>query len=56
MIPAALVNIVIVAAAILATPGRTNGLVMLSWIFGLLFAIGLSARSWLSHFGLSGSP
>ena len=38
MIPAALVNIVIVAVAILATPGRTTGLVTLSWIFGLLFA------------------
>ncbi|HWZ91685.1 MAG TPA: 1,4-dihydroxy-2-naphthoate polyprenyltransferase [Polyangiaceae bacterium] len=25
-------------------------------IFGLLFAIGLSARGWLSHFGLSSSP
>src|ERR1700693_602698 len=37
MIPAALVNIVIVAVAILVTPGRTNGLVMLSWIFGVLF-------------------
>jgi uncharacterized membrane protein HdeD (DUF308 family) len=45
MIPAALVNIVIVAAAILATPGRTNGLVMLSWIFGVLFvAMFLLAR------------
>ena len=38
MIPAALVNIVIVAVAVLATPGRTNGLVTLSWIFGVLFA------------------
>jgi NADH-quinone oxidoreductase subunit H len=45
MIPAALVNIVIVAVAILATPGRTNGLVMLSWIFGVLFvAMFLLAR------------
>jgi NADH-quinone oxidoreductase subunit H len=45
MIPAALVNIVIVAAAILATPGRTDGLVMLSWIFGVLFvAMFLLAR------------
>jgi 1,4-dihydroxy-2-naphthoate polyprenyltransferase len=25
-------------------------------IFGLLFALGLSARSWLTHFGLTGSP
>ena len=45
MIPAALVNIVIVAVAILATPGRTNGLVTLSWIFGVLFlAMFLLAR------------
>jgi NADH-quinone oxidoreductase subunit H len=39
MIPAALVNIVIVAAAILATPGRTDGMVTLSWIFGVLFVV-----------------
>jgi NADH-quinone oxidoreductase subunit H len=45
MIPAGLVNIVIVAVAILATPGRTNGLVALSWIFGLVFvAMFLLAR------------
>jgi NADH-quinone oxidoreductase subunit H len=45
MIPAALVNIVIVAVAVLATPGRTNGLVTLSWIFGVLFlAMFLLAR------------
>ncbi len=45
MIPAGLVNIVIVAVAILATPGRTNGLVTLSWIFGVLFvAMFLLAR------------
>ncbi len=45
MIPAGLVNIVIVAVAILVTPGRTNGLVMLSWIFGLIFvAMFLLAR------------
>jgi 1,4-dihydroxy-2-naphthoate octaprenyltransferase len=25
-------------------------------IFGVLFALGLSARSWLAHFGLAGSP
>ena len=25
-------------------------------IFGVLFAIGLSARSWLAHFGLTGAP
>jgi NADH-quinone oxidoreductase subunit H len=45
MIPAALVNIVVVAVAVLATPGRTNGLVTLSWIFGVLFlAMFLLAR------------
>ena len=45
MIPAGLVNIVIVAVAILATPGRTNGLVTLSWILGLIFvAMFLLAR------------
>jgi NADH-quinone oxidoreductase subunit H len=45
MIPAALVNIVVVAVAILATPGRTNGMVTLSWIFGVLFlAMFLLAR------------
>jgi NADH-quinone oxidoreductase subunit H len=45
MIPAGLVNIVIVAVAVLATPGRTNGLVTLSWIFGLIFvAMFLLAR------------
>jgi NADH-quinone oxidoreductase subunit H len=45
MIPAALANIMIVAVAILATPGRTNGLVMLSWVFGVLFvAMFLLAR------------
>ena len=38
MIPLALANIVVVAAAILATPGRTNGLFALSWIYGGLFA------------------
>ena len=37
MIPLALANIVVVALAILATPGRTNGLFALSWIFGGLF-------------------
>ncbi|HYR45388.1 MAG TPA: NADH-quinone oxidoreductase subunit NuoH [Thermoanaerobaculia bacterium] len=37
MIPLALANIVVVAVAILATPGRTNGLFALSWIFGGLF-------------------
>jgi NADH-quinone oxidoreductase subunit H len=45
MIPAALVNIVVVAVAVLATPGRTNGMVTLSWIFGVLFlAMFLLAR------------
>jgi NADH-quinone oxidoreductase subunit H len=38
MIPLALANILIVAFAILATPGRTNGLFILSWIFGGFFA------------------
>ncbi|MEP6801406.1 MAG: NADH-quinone oxidoreductase subunit NuoH [Acidobacteriota bacterium] len=37
MIPLSLVNIVIVALAILSTPGRTTGLVRLGWIFGALF-------------------
>jgi NADH-quinone oxidoreductase subunit H len=37
MIPLALANILIVAFAILATPGRTNGLFILSWIFGGFF-------------------
>ena len=39
MIPLALGNIVIVALAILATPGRTNGLVVLSYLFGGLFVV-----------------
>ncbi len=39
MIPIALANIVIVAAAILATPGRSNGLFILSYIFGGLFVV-----------------
>ncbi len=37
LIPMALVNIVIIAFAILLTPGRTTGLVWLAWIFGMLF-------------------
>ena len=37
LIPMALANIVVVAFAILATPGRTTGLVWLAWIFGGLF-------------------
>jgi NADH-quinone oxidoreductase subunit H len=39
MIPLSLANIVIVALAILATPGRSNGLFMLSYIFGGLFIV-----------------
>jgi NADH-quinone oxidoreductase subunit H len=39
LIPLSLANILIVALAILLTPGRTNGLVWLSWIFGGLFAV-----------------
>ncbi|HTO85984.1 MAG TPA: NADH-quinone oxidoreductase subunit NuoH [Thermoanaerobaculia bacterium] len=39
MIPLALANIVIVAAAILSTPGRTNGLFVLAWIYGGLFVV-----------------
>jgi NADH-quinone oxidoreductase subunit H len=37
MIPLALVNIVVVAVAILLTPGSTKGLVWLAWAFGVLF-------------------
>ena len=39
MIPVGLVNIVIVALAILATPGRTNGMVTLAWILGAIFVL-----------------
>jgi len=39
MIPLALVNIVVVAAAILATPTRTTGLVTLGWIYGAFFVL-----------------
>jgi hypothetical protein len=39
MIPLALGNIVVVAAAILATPGRTNGMFVLAWIYGGLFVV-----------------
>ncbi len=39
LIPSALANIVIVALAILATPGRSNGLFVLSYIFGGLFVV-----------------
>jgi NADH-quinone oxidoreductase subunit H len=38
LIPLALANILAVAAAILLFPGRTTGLVWLSWIFGGCFA------------------
>ena len=45
MIPVSLANIVVVAVAILATPGRTNGLFLLSWIYGGVFvALALLAR------------
>ena len=39
MIPLSLANIVVVAVAILATPGRTTGLFKLAWIYGALFAV-----------------
>jgi NADH-quinone oxidoreductase subunit H len=39
MIPLSLVNIVIVALAILATPGRSNGLFVLSYVFGGIFVV-----------------
>jgi len=39
MIPISLANILIVALAILWTPGRTDGLVTLSWIFGGFFVL-----------------
>jgi NADH-quinone oxidoreductase subunit H len=39
LIPIALGNIVVVALAILLFPGRTTGLVLLSWIFGGLFVL-----------------
>ena len=39
LIPTALANIVIVAFAILATPGRSDGLFVLSYIFGGLFVV-----------------
>jgi NADH-quinone oxidoreductase subunit H len=39
MIPLSLVNIVVIASAILATPGRTNGLFKLSWIYGVTFVV-----------------
>ncbi|HEV8116959.1 MAG TPA: NADH-quinone oxidoreductase subunit NuoH [Thermoanaerobaculia bacterium] len=39
MIPAGLLNIVVVAFAILASPGRTTGMVVLAWIFGVIFVL-----------------
>jgi NADH-quinone oxidoreductase subunit H len=39
LIPIALANILVVAFAILLFPGRTTGLVWLSWIFGGLFVV-----------------
>ncbi len=39
LLPISLGNILIVAMAILATPGRTDGLVTLSWIFGGFFVL-----------------
>jgi NADH-quinone oxidoreductase subunit H len=39
LIPLALVNIVVVAFAVLITPGRTTGMVRLGWIYGVLFAL-----------------
>jgi NADH-quinone oxidoreductase subunit H len=39
LIPVALGNILVVAFAILATPGRTTGMVTLSWIYGGLFVV-----------------
>jgi NADH-quinone oxidoreductase subunit H len=39
MIPLALGNIVVVALAILATPGRSNGLFVLSYVYGGLFVV-----------------
>jgi NADH-quinone oxidoreductase subunit H len=39
LIPLALANILVVALAILLFPGRTTGMVWLSWIFGGLFVL-----------------
>jgi NADH-quinone oxidoreductase subunit H len=39
MIPLALGNIVVVALAILATPGRSNGLFVLAYVYGGLFVV-----------------
>jgi NADH-quinone oxidoreductase subunit H len=39
MIPVSLANILVVALAILMSPGRTNGLFALAWIFGGVFVV-----------------
>ena len=39
MIPIALANILVVATALLLWPGRTTGMVVLSWLFGGLFVV-----------------
>jgi NADH-quinone oxidoreductase subunit H len=39
LIPLALANIVVVAAALLLWPGRTTGMIVLAWIFGGLFVL-----------------
>jgi NADH-quinone oxidoreductase subunit H len=39
MIPFALANIVVTAAALLIWPGSTTGMVVLSWLFGGLFVV-----------------
>ena len=39
LIPIALGNILVVAAALMLWPGRTTGMVVLSWIFGGLFVV-----------------
>jgi NADH-quinone oxidoreductase subunit H len=46
MLPAALVNIVVVAVAVLATPGSTRGMFVLAWIYGGLF-VAMFLLSWL---------
>jgi hypothetical protein len=39
LIPLALGNIVVVALAVLWTPGKTTGLVRLGWIYTVLFVV-----------------
>jgi len=46
LLPVALANIVIIAAAILATPGSTRGMFVLSWIFGGVFVL-MFLLAWL---------